>query len=57
MEVPEAQNLVGSLILDLNKEDQIKAIEGRLQLSKGNNAEDEGSGKPSGGRAAANRVF
>ena len=56
MEVPEAQKLVGSLILDLDKEDQIKAIEGRLQLSKGgNNADNEGSSR--GGRSAANRVF
>lgn len=37
MEIPEPQNLVGSLILDLDREDQIKAIEGRLQLNKGNN--------------------
>lgn len=56
MEVPEAQKLVGSLILDLDKEDQIKAIEGRLQLSEGgNNADNEGSSR--GGRSAANRVF
>lgn len=57
MEVPEPQNLVGSLILDLDKEDQIKAIEGRLQLSKGNNAENEGGSGKGGGRASANRVF
>lgn len=55
MDVPEPQSLVGSLILDLNKEDQIKAIEGRLQLSKGKD-DGEGSGKGSG-RASANRVF
>lgn len=55
MDVPEPQSLVGSLILDLNKEDQIKAIEGRLQLSKGKD-DGESSGKGSG-RASANRVF
>lgn len=55
MDVPEPQSLVGSLILDLNKEDQIKAIEGRLQLSRGKD-DGEGSGKSSG-RASANRVF
>lgn len=55
MDVPEPQGLVGSLILDLNKEDQIKAIEGRLQLSKGKD-DGESSGKGSG-RASANRVF
>ena len=55
MEVPEAQKLVGSLILDLDKEDQIKAIEGRLQLSRGK--DDEESGKGGRGRASANRVF
>ena len=37
MDIPEPQNLVGSLILDLNSEDQIKAIEGRLQLKQSNN--------------------
>ena len=31
-EVPEPQNLIGSLILDLNKEEQIRAFEGRLQI-------------------------
>ncbi len=55
MEVPEAQSLVGSLILDLVKEDQIKAIEGRLQLSKGKD-DGESSGKGNG-RAPVNRVF
>lgn len=35
--LPDRQNLVGSLILDLSKDDQIKAIEGRLQLNRGNN--------------------
>jgi hypothetical protein len=51
-DIPEPQNLVGSLILDLDKEDQIKAIEGRLQVSKGNNTE-ESSNSGSG----ATRVF
>lgn len=37
--IPEPQNLVGSLILDLNREDQIKAIEGRLQIKKADNTE------------------
>lgn len=50
-EIPEPQNLVGSLILDLNKEDQIKAIEGRLQLSKGKDNDDE-SESSSGSRAS-----
>lgn len=36
-ELPEKQELVGSLILNLNREEQIKAIEGRLQLNKNNN--------------------
>lgn len=48
-EIPEAQNLVGSLILDLDRDDQIKAIEGRLQLNKGGNNEDANTG--------ASRVF
>ena len=52
MEIPEPQNLVGSLILDLDREDQIKAIEGRLQLNKGNNND---SNNDSG--AGATRVF
>ena len=51
-EIPEPQNLVGSLILDLDREDQIKAIEGRLQLKKGDNAE----GKDNSG-VGASRVF
>ena len=51
-EIPEPQNLVGSLILDLDREEQIKAIEGRLQLSKGkNNEENDNSG------VGASRVF
>lgn len=36
--IPEKQNLVGTFILDLGKEDQIKAIEGRLQVNKGKNS-------------------
>ena len=51
-EIPEPQNLVGSLILDLDREDQIKAIEGRLQLKKGDNAD----GKDNSG-VGASRVF
>lgn len=52
-DIPEPQNLVGSLILDLDKEDQIRAIEGRLQLQKnsGNNEESGNSG------SSATRVF
>jgi hypothetical protein len=50
-DIPEAQNLVGSLILDLDRDDQIKAIEGRLQLNKGGNNEDNSTG------AGASRVF
>lgn len=49
-EIPDPQNLVGSLILDLEREDQIKAIEGRLQL-KTNDTESSNSG------AGASRVF
>ena len=37
-ELPEKQNLVGNLILDLSREDQIKAIEGRLEIKKNNNS-------------------
>lgn len=47
-EIPEPQNLVGSLILDLDKEDQIRALEGRLQL-KTNDTESSNGG--------ASRVF
>ena len=47
----------GSLILDLDKEDQIKAIEGRLQLNRGNNSDNEGGSGKGGGRGSANRVF
>lgn len=50
MEVPEPQDLVGTLILDLNKEDQIRAIEGRYQTKK----TDDGSGDDGVG---ATRVF
>lgn len=52
-DIPEPQDLVGSLILDLDKEDQIRAIEGRLQLNKnsGNNEESGNSG------VGASRVF
>lgn len=51
-ELPEPQELVGSLILDLDKEDQIRAIEGRLQLKRsGDNNEDSSSGN------SATRVF
>ena len=50
-DIPSPQNLVGSLILDLNREDQIKAIEGRLQLKKGGDTED------SSGSSSASRVF
>ena len=34
MEIPEPQNLVGSLILDLDCEDQIKAIEVDYSLTR-----------------------
>ena len=37
-ELPEKQSRVGTLILDLDRDEQIKAIEGRLQLSKGDNS-------------------
>lgn len=44
-ELPEKQNLVGSLILDLSAEDQIKAIEGRLDLRRNNGgADNSGAG-------------
>nr|WP_314462718.1 hypothetical protein [uncultured Clostridium sp.] len=51
-DIPEVQDLVGSLILDLDKEDQVRAIEGRLQLSKNSSNEDN---KSSG--TGATRVF
>ena len=47
-ELPEKQKLVGSLIMDLSPEDQIKAIEGRLVTKNGNDDEDG---------AGATRVF
>jgi hypothetical protein len=50
--IPEPQNLVGSLILNLDRDDQIKAIEGRLQLSKGGNNEGTSSSD-----TGATRVF
>lgn len=50
MEIPEPQNLVGTLILDLDTEDQIRAIEGRYQTKRDdNNKSDNGAG--------ATRVF
>ena len=49
-EIPTPQNLVGSLILDLDKEDQIKAIEGRLQVGKDKEENDNSAG-------GASRVF
>ena len=51
MELPEKQNLIGSLILNLDKEDQIKAIEGRYVTKKSGGNDDEDTG------AGATRVF
>jgi len=51
MELPEKQNLVGSLILDLSQEDQIKAIEGRLDTRKD---KDSSSGSSN---SSSTRVF
>lgn len=51
-EIPEPQNLVGSLILDLDSEEQVKAIEGRLQVKKSDN-----SGESSNSGASGSRVF
>lgn len=48
--IPEPQNLVGTLILDLDREDQIKAIEGRLQLKKADNNEATDTSGASGSR-------
>lgn len=48
-DIPDPQNLVGNLILDLTRDEQIKAIEGRLQLKKGGDTE-ESSGGSSGSR-------
>ena len=50
-DIPSPQNLVGSLILDLSREEQIKAIEGRLQLKKGGDTEESSNGH------SASRVF
>ena len=44
---------MGSVIWDLEREEQMKAIEGRLQLSKGNSGNDESSNSGAG----ASRVF
>jgi hypothetical protein len=52
MDIPEPQNLVGNLILDLDRDEQIKAIEGRLQLKK---ADSNESNSDSG--VGASRVF
>ena len=52
MELPEPQNLIGNLILDVEREDQIKAIEGRLQVKKSDSNEDN-----SNNGASASRVF
>ena len=51
-EIPEPQNLVGNLILDLDRDDQIRAIEGRLQIKKNDNNEDKNTIG-----AGASRVF
>ena len=46
MEVPEPQSILGSLILNLDKEDQIKAIEGRYVTKRNgdNGGSDDGAG-------------
>ena len=49
-DIPEPQSVVGSLILDLNREDQIKAIEGRLQLKKADNNDATDTSGASGSR-------
>ena len=49
-EIPEPQKLVGSLIFDLDKEEQIKAIEGRLLVGKDKGENDNSVG-------GASRVF
>lgn len=51
-EIPQPQNLVGNLILDLDREDMIRAIEGRLQLKKADNNEDSNNSS-----TGASRVF
>ncbi len=53
MDIPEPQNLVGNLILNLDREEQIKAIEGRLQLKKAD-ANDDNRAESGAG---ATRVF
>ena len=50
--IPEPQNLVGSLILNLDRDEQIRAIEGRLQLKKAENSEATNTSV-----AGATRVF
>lgn len=49
-DIPEPQSVVGSLILDLDREDQIKAIEGRLQLKKADNTDTTDTSGASGSR-------
>lgn len=57
MELPEKQELVGTLILDLTREEQIKAIEGRLETKKAtDNADNAGSTSSTAGRAGT-RAF
>ena len=51
-DIPEPQNLVGSLILDLDGEEQVKAIEGRLQVKK-----SDGNEGNSNSGVGASRVF
>ena len=51
MTIPNPQNLVGNLILDLSREEQIQAIEGRLQVKKSD------SNGANSGRAGGSRVF
>lgn len=52
-EIPEPQNLIGNLILDLDRDEQIRAIEGRLQLNRGGNNEESSTNSGAG----ATRVF
>ena len=49
-ELPERQNLIGTLILDLSPEDQIKAIEGRLETKKSNSNNSGGGSGDDGSR-------
>lgn len=45
MDIPEPQNLLGTLILDLDRDDQIRAIEGRYSTGKNDNEDnDDGAG-------------